>query len=176
MKQPLLKQHVCYNLNLKQIIYLTTILLAGCSSSSRFTSDKDSHTNAPGRTSTEELTIKESPSEYSEKYANAPALESEIGIASFYADKFIGRKTANGEIYDQDKFTAAHLNYPFNTIIRVTNILNNKSVIVRVNDRRPDFNGRICDLSKKAASVLNMVKKGITKVRLEVLEWGEPLK
>lgn len=148
------------------------MLLLGCSSSSRFTSEENEHSDkSPVNSRNDENKDKELSD--NDEYRNMPVLESEIGIASFYGNKFHGRKTASGEIYDQNSLTAAHLNYPFNTIIRVTNMLNNKSVVVRVNDRRPDFNGRICDLSKKAASMLEMIKKGISKVKLEVLKWGD---
>lgn len=100
------------------------------------------------------------------------ALESSVETASYYADKFNGRKTANGEIYNMHDLTAAHISYPFNTICRVTNLKNQKSVIVRINDRKPDTNNRSIDLSLGAAKVINMVKGGLTEVRVDILEWG----
>lgn len=90
----------------------------------------------------------------------------QIGLASFYADKFEGRTTANGEIYKHSKFTAAHKSLPFGTMLMVTNLQNGKIVTVRVNDRGPFVQGRIIDLSKLAAKELDFVKLGITKVKI----------
>ena len=93
----------------------------------------------------------------------------ETGMASYYADKFHGRKTANGETYDQNKMTAAHRTLPFGTRVRVTNIENDKSVELRINDRGPFVEGRIIDVSYRAAVELDFVRAGLTKVRVEVL-------
>jgi rare lipoprotein A len=101
------------------------------------------------------------------------ALETVTGTASYYADKFHGGKTANGEIYNMNDLTAAHRSYPFNTIVRVTNLSNNKSVELRINDRMPAFKGRIIDISFKAAKVIDMVRSGIAEVKVEVLKWGK---
>ena len=91
------------------------------------------------------------------------------GIASFYADKFEGRTTANGEIYYHAKRTAAHRTLPFGSIVKVTNLENNKYVVVRINDRGPFVDNRIIDLSKSAAKDLGFVKKGLTKVKIDVV-------
>ncbi len=93
----------------------------------------------------------------------------ETGIASFYADKFEGRKTANGEIYYHAKKTAAHQKLPFGSIVKVTNIENKKYVVVRINDRGPFVDNRIIDLSKSAARDLGFVEKGIVKVEIELI-------
>lgn len=90
------------------------------------------------------------------------------GIASYYADFFEGRTTANGEIFTQHKLTAASRTLPFGTVVKVTRIDNGKSVIVRINDRGPYVKGRIIDLSKSAAEKLDMIDKGIVKVKLEI--------
>ena len=90
----------------------------------------------------------------------------QTGLASFYADKFEGRTTANGEIYKHSKFTAAHKTLPFGTMLKVTNLENGKMVTVRVNDRGPFIKGRIIDLSKLAAKELDFIKLGITKVKI----------
>ena len=79
---------------------------------------------------------------------------SESGMASYYADKYNGRKTSNGEIFKQHKLTAAHKTLPFGTKVKVTNLSNGQSVKVRINDRGPFIQGRIIDLSKKAAKKL----------------------
>ena len=91
------------------------------------------------------------------------------GIASYYAEKFNGRKTANGEIYDGTKMTAACNSLPLGTWIRVTNLSNNRSVIVKTNDRLHPRMTRIVDLSRAAAEKLGYIKKGLTKVKVEVL-------
>ncbi|NSL89431.1 septal ring lytic transglycosylase RlpA family protein [Chitinophaga solisilvae] len=90
----------------------------------------------------------------------------QTGKASYYADTFNGRKTANGEIFRQRKLTAAHRSLPFGTKVRVTNISNGKSVKVRINDRGPFAGGRIIDLSRKAASRLGMINTGVANVEI----------
>jgi len=92
------------------------------------------------------------------------------GIASVYAEKFEGRTTASGESYSFRKATCAHLTLPFGSLVKVTNLSNNQSVVVRVNDRGPFAPDRIIDLSRSAAEKLGFVKAGITTVRLEVVE------
>jgi rare lipoprotein A len=94
------------------------------------------------------------------------------GVASYYAHDFHGKQTSNGEIFDMNSFTAAHRTFPFGTKVRVTNLENKKSVIVRVNDRGPFKEGRIMDLSLGAAKEIDLIKNGTAKVKLEVLEWG----
>lgn len=91
----------------------------------------------------------------------------ESGKASYYADKFQGRKTANGETFRQQRMTAAHPTLPFGTKVKVTNLNNGRSVKVRVNDRGPFVAGRIIDLSKKAARKLGMLQTGVTTVKLK---------
>ncbi len=115
-------------------------------------------------------------SDYSEKdirIKSPNVLEVDTGIASFYAHEFDGKKTANGEIYDMNSLSAAHPTYPFNTLVKVTNLSNQKSVEVRINDRMPQFKGRILDLSLAAANKIEMVNAGIQEVKVEVLEWGK---
>lgn len=97
-----------------------------------------------------------------------------IGIASFYGEEFRGRVTANGERYDPTKLTAAHLRYPFGTRVRVKNLDNGKSVVVRINDRGPFKAGRIIDLSARAARELGLLADGTTKVLITVDERSEP--
>ncbi len=96
----------------------------------------------------------------------------EIGLASFYADKFDGRITASGDIFDQNKMTAAHRTLPFGTTVKVTRTDNNESVIVTVNDRGPFVDDRIIDLSKAAATKLNFSNSGTCKVKIEVISIG----
>jgi len=92
------------------------------------------------------------------------------GMASFYLDKFEGRTTASGESYSFRKATCAHLTIPFGSQVRVTNLTNNISVVVRVNDRGPFVPDRIIDLSKSAADKLGFVNAGTAKVKIEVIE------
>lgn len=101
---------------------------------------------------------------------------SKTGKASWYGPGFHGRKTANGERYNQNAMTAAHKSLPFNTKVRVTNLENNKEVVVRINDRGPYIRGRIIDLSKKAAKMLAMLSSGTAKVRVETLEKMEVIR
>jgi rare lipoprotein A len=96
------------------------------------------------------------------------------GYASYYADEFNGRPTANGETFDMNDFTAAHRTLPFNTRLRVLNLENGRSVTVRVNDRGPFKDDRVIDLSLAAAKEVGMILKGTARVRLEVLEVGAP--
>lgn len=98
----------------------------------------------------------------------------QYGTASFYADKFVGKKTANGDIFSQDKMTAAHNTLPLGTWIRVTNLRNKKSVVVRVNDRLHHRNPRLVDLSKSAAKKLAYTGEGLTRVKVEVLGSKQP--
>lgn len=91
------------------------------------------------------------------------------GSASYYYGKWIGRKTANGEIYRRHDVTAAHRSLPFNTLVRVTNMRNGREVTVRINNRGPYVKGRIIDLSLAAAERIGMTKAGVVPVKVEVL-------
>jgi rare lipoprotein A len=88
------------------------------------------------------------------------------GIASFYGSDLHGRRTASGERFDKNGMTAAHRSYPFGSRLRVTNVGNGRSVVVRVNDRGPFVRGRIVDVSYAAARQLGFVGRGVTKVRV----------
>jgi rare lipoprotein A len=93
----------------------------------------------------------------------------ETGIASWYGPKFHGKKTANGERFDQNSISAAHRTLPLPSMVRVTNLENGRAIRVLVNDRGPFAHGRIIDLSKRAAQLLGFVGKGTTKVRVEII-------
>lgn len=93
----------------------------------------------------------------------------QYGKASYYGEKFHGRKTASGEIFNKWAYTCAHKKLPFNTKVKVTNLKNQKTVVVRVNDRGPFVKGRIIDLSFAAAKKIGMVKDGVVKVKVEVI-------
>ncbi len=94
----------------------------------------------------------------------------QVGVASYYAEKFHGRPTASGEIFDMHKISAAHKTLPLGTMVRVTNLENNKSIIVKINDRGPYKKGRIIDLSYEAAKKLEMIEPGTVKVKVELVE------
>jgi peptidoglycan lytic transglycosylase len=94
----------------------------------------------------------------------------ETGIASYYGAKFHGRPTASGEIFNMNDLTAAHPRLAFGTRVKVTNLENRRSVMVRINDRGPFIHGRVIDLSQAAATELQMVKRGLAQAKLEVVE------
>lgn len=94
----------------------------------------------------------------------------QIGIASYYASKFHGKPTASGEKYNMNDFTAAHPSLPFQTFVKVTNLKNKKSVIVRINDRGPHVKSRVIDLSKAAAKKIGLIQSGTAKVKIEVVK------
>jgi rare lipoprotein A len=104
----------------------------------------------------------------------ALAHQTTVGTASFYAERFHGRKTASGERYNMHDLTAAtvHSRYPLGSILRVTNLGNDRSVDVRINDRGPLPRGRVLDLSKRAATELGFLHAGLARVKVEVLRWG----
>lgn len=98
-----------------------------------------------------------------------PSGDGFTGKASFYHDKFNGRKTSNGEIFSNHKFTCAHKTLPFGTMLKVTNMSTGQSVIVKVNDRGPFVRGRVIDLSKAAARQIGMIQEGVATVRVEIM-------
>jgi rare lipoprotein A len=109
-------------------------------------------------------------------YRKSPVVDSAVGWASFYSDRFIGKKTASGEKFSQKKMTCAHNTLPMGTRVRVTALKSGKSVVVRVNDRLHRNNPRLVDLSKAAANKLGFRKKGIIKVSVVVVKDDLPEK
>ena len=107
-----------------------------------------------------------------------PPVKIQRGDASYLGKKFHGRRTANGEIYDEECLTAAHKTIPFGTVLRVTRLSNGRAVLVRINDRGPFIKGRFVDLSLIAARKLNMLRGGVTTVQFEVISdtRGVPLR
>lgn len=95
---------------------------------------------------------------------------SQVGTASWYGGELKGRRTASGEKFNPGAMTAAHRHHPFGTRLRVTNLANRRSVVVRVNDRGPHLPGRLIDLSKAAAGQLGILGRGTAKVRIERLK------
>ncbi|MFN8830637.1 MAG: septal ring lytic transglycosylase RlpA family protein [Labrys sp. (in: a-proteobacteria)] len=92
-----------------------------------------------------------------------------VGMASYYGRELHGRRKANGELFDMNELTAAHRTWPFGTMVRVTNLSNGKSVVVRISDRGPFARGRVIDVSLAAAKELDFVRRGVTKVRIDKL-------
>ncbi|MGY4815163.1 septal ring lytic transglycosylase RlpA family protein [Pseudomonas chlororaphis subsp. piscium] len=91
------------------------------------------------------------------------------GVASYYGAKHHGKRTASGEPFNQHGMTAAHRELPFGTRVKVTNLKNDKSVVVRINDRGPHTRGRLIDLSRAAAQQLGMIRSGTAKVRVQAI-------
>ena len=102
-------------------------------------------------------------------FSQTVVTRTDSGVASYYADKFEGRKTASGELFHQDSLTAAHKTLPFGSIVKVTNLKNSRSVIVRVNDRGMQGKKRVIDLSKAAAKEIGMLGSGLVRVKVEVI-------
>jgi|TARA_B110000438_G_scaffold103656_1_gene102446 rare lipoprotein A len=147
---------------MKFVLILFFINLIACSNSPRY------------RTGPAKQTVKKtkSPTLLKTK-SNVKHRKKMKGVSSFYADDFHGKLTANGEIYDMYGLTAAHKTLPLNTIVRVTNLANNKSLILRINDRGPYIKGRMLDCSYGAAKKLDFITQGTTDVKVEVIEWGD---
>ena len=105
-------------------------------------------------------------------FASAEELYKTNVIASYYGEELNGNKTASGEIFNMNDYTAAHNTLPFNTLVKVTSLVTSKSVVVRINDRGPSAPGREIDVSKAAASDLGMLKAGTARVSMEIIQWG----
>lgn len=101
--------------------------------------------------------------------ATVAGLKQLQGMASWYGPGFHGRRTASGERFNSGAMTAAHRNLPFGTQVRVTNLNNGRSVVVRINDRGPFIRGRVIDLSAEAARAIGMLRPGVAPVRIEVI-------
>jgi rare lipoprotein A len=106
----------------------------------------------------------------------AAILETRVGLASYYGRDFHGRITASGARFDMNALVAAHPSYPFGTRVRVTNLANDRSTVVRIIDRGPAprlrADGLLIDVSRKAAETLGFIQQGRARVRLDVLAWG----
>lgn len=107
-------------------------------------------------------------------FAAAPPALAEIGHASFYGRELAGRKTASGEVFRPENLTAAHRSLPFGTRLKVDNLQNGRSVVLRINDRGPFVRGRMLDVSLGAARALGFVAAGTTRVRIERIDTGAP--
>lgn len=102
--------------------------------------------------------------------ANVAVGHTEVGLASFYHDRFQGRRTANGDRFDQNAYSAAHRTLPFGTKVKVTRVDTGRSVVVTINDRGPFKKGRVVDLSRQAARDLDIIDQGLARVKVEIIE------
>jgi len=147
------------------LLIFLLVFLCGCASAPRYT-------KGPTHLSTKSKASNTSNNKTS-KSKNVKHRKVMNGVSSFYAEDFHGKLTANGEVYDMYGLTAAHKTLPLNTVCRVTNLANNKSLILRINDRGPYVQGRILDCSYGAAKKLDFINQGTTNVKIEVMEWGD---
>jgi rare lipoprotein A len=145
------------------LVLLSAFWLFGCSAAARFT-----NTGREGSAGTGAA-----PGTRTTSTPSGKALLTLEGVASYYSYGFDKKKTASGEIFDKDALTAAHREFPFGTVLRVTNLSNGKEVVVTVNDRGPVNKSRVIDLSEGAAREIGFLQDGTTKVRIEVLKWGQ---
>jgi len=152
--------------SLIKLFLVTLIFTIGCSSSPRYIKGSSPKYSKPNKVR------KSTPSKKGAK-TNKKHRKIMKGVSSFYAEDFHGKLTANGEVYDMYGVTAAHKTLPLNTVCRVTNLSNDKSLILRINDRGPYIKGRILDCSYGAAKKLDFIRQGTTEVKIEVIEWGD---
>jgi rare lipoprotein A len=158
----------CRIIRFSPAIFFLAAILTGCAPAPRFTERTQREASKPAQTPPSSGAEAHSPAQKDGKRI----LLTLTGITSYYADDFHGKQTSNGEIYDMNSLTAAHRTFPFGTKVRVVNLENDKSVVVRINDRGPFHEGRILDLSLGAAKEIDLIRLGTARVRLEVLEWG----
>ena len=144
------------------IISLLIIILYSCTASPRYNSSEEKIIKNTSKTPT------------SPKKDNVNRNKMQYkGVSSWYGEHFHGNLTANGEVYDMYGITAAHKEFPLNTWARVTNLDNNKSIILRINDRGPYVDNRILDCSYGAAKKLDFLDQGTANVKIEIIEWGD---
>ena len=145
------------------LISLLILMLYSCTASPRYNSSTDkkvTNNNTKKSSNTKKSTVNRNKREYK-------------GISSWYGKDFHGNLTANGEVYDMYGITAAHKEFPLNTWARVTNLDNDKSIILRINDRGPYVGERILDCSYGAAKKLDFLDKGTANVKINIIEWGD---
>jgi len=158
------------------ILLVAIFYLSSCTSAPRY----GSLASAPKYKKSTRVSSKKAKSKSTAKFIDPKTVNTNVkhkkrmvGISSFYAEDFHGKLTANGEVYDMYGLTAAHKTLPLNTVARVTNLANGKSLILRINDRGPYIQGRMLDCSYGAAKKLDFIKSGTTKVQIDIIEWGD---
>lgn len=156
------------------ILTIFSVFLLNCASSPRFTSENKTIPSRIENSKKNEKTENRFEAETINKIATTKGfLETTIGMASYYGEKFHNRTTYNGEIYDMNGISAAHTFYPMGTKLLVTNLKNGRKVELIVNDKFPKHPIRIIDLSKGAAEFLGFLNEGIVEVQIDVIEWGK---
>ncbi len=155
------------------IAFLILANLAGCQAGSSYTSLQTGFSALANFSCMEDTVFEMQSDSHSNK--NAEEIPGRCflvteGKASYYAHRFHGRTTANGERFNMHELTAAHKSLPFGSRVLVTNLANGKKVLVRINDRGPYIKGRIIDLSLEAAKEIDLLKRGVTEVRIEAYE------
>ena len=147
--------------------------MSACSSSVRFASTRTGIGSPPQQERAETTVSRGSTTTNAPRSKEPSAFEATetlfSGIASYYGNEFHGRKTANGERYDKHELSAAHRTLPFGTMVRVRNVANDRSVVVRINDRGPWKETRVMDVSFAAAEALEMTRSGTAQVEVTVL-------
>ena len=137
---------------------MAILIISGCTPSPRYSSSS---------------TVSNSNNSKNKQTTKTNHKKEQIGTASYYGTQFHGKLTANGEVFDMYGITAAHKTLPLGTVARITNLENNKSIILRINDRGPYIKGRILDCSYGAALKLDFVTNGTANVKIEVIEFGD---
>ena len=146
-------------MNKNIIFFIITLMLFSCTASPRYSS-----------VTKKDIKKKISKKKNKKSYSVSDEL---IGMSSWYGPNFHGKLTANGEVFDQYGLTAAHRDLPLNTVVRVTNLDNGKSLILRINDRGPYVDGRILDCSFGAAKKLGFHEQGTANVEIKIIEEGD---
>ncbi|MDY6916066.1 MAG: septal ring lytic transglycosylase RlpA family protein [Candidatus Cloacimonadota bacterium] len=147
------------------VYILMMLLLTGCSSTAKY---KTKTKKYKGYTRSYSTQVNKNMSNKVQNFQEGKVL---YFVTSYYGEKFHGRPTSNGEIFDMNKYTCAHKELPFNTKLRVTNEDTKKSVVVRVNDRGPFIPGRDLDISYAAAKKIGLTAAGVKKLKVEILEY-----
>jgi len=150
---------------IKHFVFI--FLFFACTPSPRYGSTKSIVKKNKNFKSNTKKSIKKQKADYN------PNKKKYVGVSSYYGKDFHGKLTANGEAYDMYGLTAAHKTFPLNTVARVTNLKNGKSLYIRINDRGPYVDGRILDCSYGAAKKLDFLNEGTTEVEIRIIEWGD---
>ena len=163
----------------KYSLIVLIIFLIGCTPAPRYHSSISKKKTTIQKTATvssqnneAKIKVKKSSNKKKQPKFN-PDKKTYKGLSSYYGKQFHGKLTANGEVYDMYGLTAAHKIFPLNTICRVTNLSNDKSLIIRINDRGPYVGDRILDCSYGAAKKLDFLIEGVTEVKIDIIEWGD---
>ncbi len=141
----------------KTVLLMTIFVIFSCTPSPRYSSTSSSYNSNNKKSKSTKTNHK----------------KEQIGVSSYYGTQFHGKLTANGEVFDMYGVTAAHRTLPLGTVARITNLENDKSIVLRINDRGPYVDGRILDCSYGAALKLDFVTNGTAKVKIQVIEFGD---